>query len=107
VRPEAKSYYSLDATQFKFSFPEPGYLEGVKTKDKAILKLMNVTFAYPGATTNILNDVTLYVTLSSRIAVTGANGAGACAWAEAVHCAAPLRYPAPSPLCRCRQVDAY
>ena len=47
VRPEAKAYYSLDATNFKFSFPEPGYLEGVKTKDKAILKMIGVTYAYP------------------------------------------------------------
>lgn len=38
-KPEARSYYELSASPISFKFPEPGYLEGVKTKDKAILKV--------------------------------------------------------------------
>jgi len=46
--PEAKAYYELASDTHKFRFPEPGYLEGVKSKDRAILKLLDVTFQYPG-----------------------------------------------------------
>lgn len=38
AKPEAKAYYELTASTLTFKLPEPGYLEGVKTKDKAILK---------------------------------------------------------------------
>lgn len=41
-KPEARSYYELSASPISFKFPEPGFLEGVKTKDKAILKMMKV-----------------------------------------------------------------
>eukprot|EP00798_Chlamydomonas_sp_ICE-L_P021666 gene21666-28683_t len=76
VKPEAKSYYELSATTIGFQFPEPGFLEGVKTKDKAILKMMKVGFKWPINTVNTLNDVSIYCTLSSRVVVLGANGAG-------------------------------
>lgn len=75
-KPEARSYYELSASPISFKFPEPGFLEGVKTKDKAILKMMKVGFKYPGAEKNTLTDVSIYITLSSRVAVLGANGAG-------------------------------
>ena len=55
--PEAASYYSLEASTILWKFPEPGYLEGVKTKDKAILKMTQMDFAYPGVDTNVLTDV--------------------------------------------------
>uniref|UniRef100_A0A0G4HPL7 ABC transporter domain-containing protein n=1 Tax=Chromera velia CCMP2878 TaxID=1169474 RepID=A0A0G4HPL7_9ALVE len=78
--PEAKSYYELtaSATAFvqKFGFPEPGILDGVKTKDKAILKMHGVSFTYPNTTKQILNGVSLFVSLASRVAVVGPNGAG-------------------------------
>jgi elongation factor 3 len=32
----------LSASAISYKFPEPGYLEGVKTKDKAILKMQKV-----------------------------------------------------------------
>mmetsp|Transcript_28813 Transcript_28813/g.85261 ORF Transcript_28813/g.85261 Transcript_28813/m.85261 type:complete len:1020 (-) Transcript_28813:814-3873(-) len=76
VKPEAMSYYQLSAAAFSFKFPEPGFLEGVKTKDKAILKMIKCDFRYPGATKDTLNDISLYCTLSSRVVVHGANGAG-------------------------------
>ena len=59
--PEAASYYSLEASTITWKFPEPGYLEGVKTKDKAILKMTSMNFGYPGAEKKILNDVNVQV----------------------------------------------
>ncbi|KAI8907225.1 P-loop containing nucleoside triphosphate hydrolase protein [Gorgonomyces haynaldii] len=76
LRPEAKAYYSLSDTQYTFTFPEPGFLDGVKSKDKAILKMSNINFTYPGSTKQQLFDVTLQVSLNSRVAVIGPNGAG-------------------------------
>ncbi len=43
---------------------------------QAILKMMKVGFAYPNTERKILADVSIYITLSSRVAVLGANGAG-------------------------------
>ncbi|KAI8853491.1 P-loop containing nucleoside triphosphate hydrolase protein [Chytridium lagenaria] len=74
--PEARSYYDLDASVLKFKFPEPGFLEGVKSKDKAILKMARVGYTYPGATKQSLFDITLQCSLNSRVAVVGPNGAG-------------------------------
>ncbi|ODV61402.1 translational elongation factor 3 [Ascoidea rubescens DSM 1968] len=74
--PSAKSYYELGASELEFTFPEPGYLEGVKTKQKAIVKVSNVSFQYPGTSKPQIHDISFQVSLSSRIAVIGPNGAG-------------------------------
>jgi len=74
--PEAKAYYSLDDSQFKFTFPEPGFLDGVKTKEKAIMKMLNVSFTYPNTERQIIRNLTCYLSLASRIGIVGPNGAG-------------------------------
>ncbi|KAL2218553.1 elongation factor [Thermoascus aurantiacus ATCC 26904] len=74
--PSARSYYELGASDLEFKFPEPGYLEGVKTKAKAIIRVTNMSFQYPGTPKPQLTDVTFQVSLGSRIAVIGPNGAG-------------------------------
>ncbi|ODQ78662.1 hypothetical protein BABINDRAFT_162368 [Babjeviella inositovora NRRL Y-12698] len=74
--PSAKSYYELGASELEFLFPAPGFLEGVKTKQKAIVKVSNMTFQYPGTTKPQIMDVNFQCSLSSRIAVIGPNGAG-------------------------------
>ncbi|KAG8760986.1 translational elongation factor EF-1 alpha [Serendipita sp. 396] len=77
VVPEAKSYYTLEATEdYKFRFPDPPLLEGVKTKEKSLLKMRKVGFQYPTQTVQQLYDITLQVSLSSRVAVLGPNGSG-------------------------------
>lgn len=76
ARPEAAAYYNLADASTKWSLPEPGYLEGVTSKDRAILKMRGVTFKYPTAETRILNDVNVQVSLNSRVGVLGPNGAG-------------------------------
>lgn len=73
---EGRSYYELGATQYTFHFPEPGFLEGVKTKDKAILKMDKVAYKYPNTDKNVLNKASVYVALNSRVGCVGANGAG-------------------------------
>lgn len=74
--PSAKSYYELGASDLEFKFPEPGYLEGVKTKQKAIVKVSDMTFQYPGTSKPQISDISFQCSLSSRIAVIGPNGAG-------------------------------
>ncbi|EIE78585.1 hypothetical protein G6F46_003652 [Rhizopus delemar] len=74
--PRAAAYYSLGAAQTVFRFPEPGYLEGIKTKERAILKMKNVDFQYPGTSKKQLIDISMQCSLASRVAVIGPNGAG-------------------------------
>jgi elongation factor 3 len=74
--PSAKSYYELGASEMEFTFPEPGFLEGVKTKAKAILRATKMSFQYPGTSKPQVTDITFQCSLGSRIAVIGPNGAG-------------------------------
>merc|ERR1712226_743096 len=60
----------------KFSFPEPGAMEGVKSRSKVVLRMNNVTFQYPTKDKPTIMDVSLTVSQVSRVAVIGANGAG-------------------------------
>ncbi|KAF9568352.1 hypothetical protein EC968_002963 [Mortierella alpina] len=76
IKPEAKSYYTLAATSVKFEFPKPSFLVGVKSNTKAIMKMTNCTYTYPGATKPSLHNVSVQLSLSSRVGVTGPNGAG-------------------------------
>ena len=74
--PPAKSFFELGASEIEFNFPEPGFLEGVKTKQKAIVKVSDVTFQYPGTAKPQISNISFQCSLSSRIAVIGPNGAG-------------------------------
>lgn len=74
--PAARAYFSLTSSKMKFSFPQPGPIEGVKSKGKALMKLSNCTFTYPKNTKPTLFDITVQVSLSSRVACIGENGAG-------------------------------
>ncbi|KAF4552079.1 Elongation factor 3-like protein [Elsinoe fawcettii] len=74
--PSAKSYHELSASEMEFKFPEPGFLEGVKTKAKAIVRVTNMTFQYPGTPKPQIQGISFQCSLGSRIAVIGPNGAG-------------------------------
>ena len=74
--PSARSYYELGASEMEFKFPEPGFLEGVKTKAKAIVRVTNMSFQYPGTPKPQISNITFQCSLGSRIAVIGPNGAG-------------------------------
>ncbi|TCD63274.1 translational elongation factor EF-1 alpha [Steccherinum ochraceum] len=75
--PEARSYYTLEAAEdYQFKLPDPPLLEGVKTKEKSLIKMRKVGFQYPTQPVQQLYDITLQVSLSSRVAVLGPNGSG-------------------------------
>jgi elongation factor 3 len=76
VKPEAKSYYTLTASQVQFKFPPPGILTSVKSNTRSILRMSNCSYTYPGASKPSLHDVSCNLSLSSRVAIIGANGAG-------------------------------
>ena len=76
IHPEAKYYYELVDSTLQFKFPIPERLDGVNSTTRAVLKMDNITYTYPGATVPQLTDVSVKVCLASRIAVLGANGAG-------------------------------
>ena len=76
VKPEAKSYYTLSASQAQFKFPPPGILTGVKSLTRYVIRMTNCSYTYPGSSKPSLSDVTCALTLSSRTAIIGANGAG-------------------------------
>merc|ERR1719420_2182722 len=74
--PEKKSYFELSNEVMKFTFPEPGAMEGCKSRSKVVLRMNNVTFQYPTKDKQTIMDVSLTVSQVSRVAVIGANGAG-------------------------------
>jgi len=74
--PRAKTYYELSEENLSFSFPEPGLLDGVKSKGKAIIKMDKCTYIYPSKDVATVLDITLQASLNSRVAVVGPNGAG-------------------------------
>ncbi len=74
--PEKKGYFELKSDVVKFSFPEPGPLENVKSMSKILLKMENVTFQYPTRDTPTVFDICIECSRISRVGVIGANGAG-------------------------------
>ncbi|KAI9481389.1 MAG: P-loop containing nucleoside triphosphate hydrolase protein [Benjaminiella poitrasii] len=76
VYPAARTYYTLDASTVEFTFPKPSVLQGVRSNTKAILKITDCTYTYPGNSKPSLYNATASLSLSSRVAVIGPNGAG-------------------------------
>lgn len=76
IHPEANSYFELKTEKYSFKFPTPRFLDGVKSKGKALMKMENVTFTYPGNNAPTVKHATVQVSLSSRIGCLGPNGAG-------------------------------
>jgi elongation factor 3 len=74
--PEAAAYFSLKESKLKFSFPQPGPIEGVKSRTKALMKMGHCDFTYPGNTKPTLFDITVQVSMASRVGCVGENGAG-------------------------------
>jgi elongation factor 3 len=76
-RPEAKIYFEITkSAKVKFVFPNPGPLEGVKSRGKALLTMKDVHFQYPGTPKPQLYGVGTKVSMLSRVAIVGPNGAG-------------------------------
>lgn len=74
--PDARAYFSLKESKLKFTFPQPGPIEGVKSRSKALMKIGHGFFTYPGNTIPTLHDITIQVSMASRVGCVGENGAG-------------------------------
>jgi len=76
IKPSARAYFSFTESKLKFRFPQPGPIEGVRSKGKALMKMNKCTYTYPINQTPTLFDISVQVSLSSRVACVGENGAG-------------------------------
>jgi elongation factor 3 len=76
THPEANSYFEFKASKFKFVFPQPSFLEGVKSRGKALMKMDGVSLTYPGNSVPTIMDITIRASMASRVACVGVNGAG-------------------------------
>ena len=76
LNPETKALFNLRETKLKFKFPQPGPIEGVKSRSKALMKMSKCTFTYPVNQTPTLFDITVQVSMASRVGCVGENGAG-------------------------------
>merc|ERR1712003_371767 len=76
THPAARAYFSFSESKMKFKFPQPGPIEGVRSKGKALMKMAKCTFTYPVNETPTLFDISVQVSLSSRVACVGESGAG-------------------------------
>jgi elongation factor 3 len=76
IRPSARAYFSLRESKLKFKFPQPGPIDGVRSKGKALMKMSDCTFTYPVNDSPTLFNISVQVSLSSRVACVGENGAG-------------------------------
>jgi elongation factor 3 len=76
VNPDARAFFSIKEAKLKFKFPQPGPIEGVKSRSKALMKIMHADFTYPGNTTPTLFDISVQVSMASRVGCVGENGAG-------------------------------
>jgi elongation factor 3 len=76
THPEANSYFEFKANKFKFNFPQPCFLDGVKSKGKALIKMDNISLIYPGNSEPTIQGITVRASMASRVACVGINGAG-------------------------------
>jgi len=76
THPEVQSFFEFKSSKFSFSFPQPSFLEGVKSRGKVLLKMDKVTFTYPGNTVPTIFDISVRASMASRVACVGKNGAG-------------------------------
>ncbi len=76
THPEAKSYFEFKASKFSFKFPQPCFLDGVKSRGKFLMKMDNVSLTYPGNSVPTIKDISVRASMASRVACVGVNGAG-------------------------------
>jgi len=77
INPEiAAAFFSIKESKLSFKFPQPGPIEGIKSRSKALMKMANCDFTYPGNTKPTLFNITIQVSMASRVGCVGENGAG-------------------------------
>jgi len=72
----AAAFFSIKESKLRFKFPQPGPIEGVKSRSKALMKMGHCDFTYPGNTVPTLFDISIQVSMASRVGCVGENGAG-------------------------------
>merc|ERR1711907_337449 len=68
--------YKGNLSEFVKLVPDAGMLEGVTSRTKALMKMVDCSFRYPTREVNPLNNISIQVSMASRVAVIGVNGAG-------------------------------
>ena len=76
LNPDSRAYFSIKESKLKFKFPQPGPIEGVKSRSKALMKMSHCDFTYPTNSTPTLFDISIQVSMASRVGCVGENGAG-------------------------------
>jgi elongation factor 3 len=77
INPEvAAAFFSIRESKLKFTFPQPGPIEGIKSRSKALMKMSGCDFTYPGNEKPTLYDISIQVSMASRVGCVGENGAG-------------------------------
>ncbi|KAI9203777.1 elongation factor EF-3 [Polychytrium aggregatum] len=76
LNPEAKSYFHLKSSKLKFKFPQPGPIEGIKSRSRALMRMTHCYYTYPGNKNPTLHDISIQVSMASRVGCVGENGAG-------------------------------
>jgi len=74
--PDSRAFFSIKEAKLKFKFPQPGPIEGVKSRSKALMKMSHCDFTYPINATPTLFDISIQVSMASRVGCVGENGAG-------------------------------
>merc|ERR1712194_787226 len=57
IKPSLRSFFVMTESKLKFKFPQPGPIDGVKSKGKALMKMSKCTFTYPVNDTPTLFDI--------------------------------------------------
>eukprot|EP00968_Pinguiococcus_pyrenoidosus_P019160 scaffold2036_cov256-Pinguiococcus_pyrenoidosus.AAC.15 len=76
IRPEARAYFEFKATRLKFTFPQPTYIDGVRSRSSPLMRVTDASLVYPGNTQPTIEHATVSVSRASRVACIGPNGAG-------------------------------
>jgi elongation factor 3 len=72
----AAAFFSIRESKLKFQFPQPGPIEGIKSRSKALMKMAGCDFTYPGNEKPTLFNISIQVSMASRVGCVGENGAG-------------------------------
>ena len=70
------AFNALKEAKLKFKFPKPGPIEGVKSRSKALMKISHADYTYPCNQIPTLFDISVQVSMASRVGCVGENGAG-------------------------------
>mgnify|MGYP003365118040 FL=1 len=74
--PKSQSYFRINEGVRTYYFPRPGNLERVRSKDKTIIKVEDVTFQHKGSSQPQVSHASFQCSLNSRVAIVGPNGSG-------------------------------